>query len=208
MTVHNPGNTKQQIAAMKNLTFGKAMQGEIIMLVIALAVIYLKGSSIGYWGHLGIVEAIVYGVLGGIVAYLVMYLTYLIPGDFMDDLKQQLSSIKVALDKMADWQLICLAIAAGVAEEFLFREVLQRWLVTEMGIISGIVLASLAFGLAHAISIPYIIITFIIGVILGILFEYSGSLVLVMLIHAVYDAIAFMVIRYRPEWLKLTVINP
>ena len=108
---------------------------------------------------------------------------------------------------MAYWQLICLAMAAGIAEEFLFREVLQTWLVDTTGVVAGVIIASVAFGFAHAISIPYIILTFVIGLALGILYEYTGSLVLVIVIHAVYDAIAFTMIRYRPESLQLTEIN-
>ena len=204
MTDEQPEKTNDTKQTMRELTFSEAMIGELFMLLIAIAVIYFAELTVGYLGMFSLFEAILYGVIGGGVLYQVMYSVYSLPGYFMEDLKQKLSALKVMLDKMTVWQLMCLALAAGVAEEFLFREVLQNWLVSETNSILGIVLASIAFGLAHAISIPYVVLTFVIGLGLGVVFEFTGSLLLVIIIHAVYDALAFMMIRYKPELLQLS----
>ncbi len=46
-------------------------------------------------------------------------------------------------------QLAVISVLAGLGEEALFRGVLQSWLVKQVGIYPGLILASVAFGLAH-----------------------------------------------------------
>lgn len=188
---------------IKQLNFSSAIWGEAGMFVLALFFIYMREFEPSYWGNLRTTEAIVYGVVGGFLSYLVIGATYLVPGSFTEDLKKQVAALKPMFDKMPNWQLVAIGISAGIAEEFLFREVLQTWVKGYWGGMWAIIVASLAFGFAHAISVGYIILTVIIGLVLGYLYEITGSLVLVMLIHGVYDIIALLVIRHKPHWLKL-----
>jgi membrane protease YdiL (CAAX protease family) len=80
-----------------------------------------------------------------------------------------------------------IAISAGVGEEMLFRGAIQSSLGGWLGNVWGLLLASLLFGMLHPISIPYIVITIVLGVCLGAEYLYTNNLLAVMVTHALYD---------------------
>ncbi|MCP1727816.1 membrane protease YdiL (CAAX protease family) [Natronospira proteinivora] len=92
--------------------------------------------------------------------------------------------------KSQHWALL-LAILAGVGEELLFRGVIQAGLAEWLGWQAGLILSSLLFGLAHCISRAYFIIACLMGFYMGLIYLWSGNLLLVILIHALYDWLAF-----------------
>ena len=68
----------------------------------------------------------------------------------------------------SSWSDITLiAISAGVGEEMLFRGVFQSALTSSTGVVPGLLLASLLFGLLHPISLFYAIVSFSMGMYLG-----------------------------------------
>ena len=77
---------------------------------------------------------------------------------------------------------------AGLAEELLFRGVIQVKL--------GIVGASIIFGLLHFLTPAYFIIATIMGFYLGILFQYYDSLLIPIQLHFMYDLGALIYLRY------------
>lgn len=85
-----------------------------------------------------------------------------------------------------------LAIAAGVGEELLFRGVLQAELATLWEPWSALVVASLVFGLCHWITPAYAIIATVMGAYLGGLYWYTGGLLVPVLVHTLYDFVAFV----------------
>jgi len=90
-----------------------------------------------------------------------------------------------------------LALAAGVGEELLFRGVIQAALGDWLGTLPGLVLASILFGLAHCISLAYFLIACLMGLFMGALYLWSGNLLLPILVHALYDWLAFL---YYLKW--------
>jgi len=92
--------------------------------------------------------------------------------------------------KLPDLALI--ALLAGAGEEFFFRGWLQRVLTDKFEIWLGVLIASLIFGLAHFLSITYAVYAFLTGLYLGLIYQASGNLYTVMVIHAVYDFIALI----------------
>ncbi|WP_176521807.1 CPBP family intramembrane glutamic endopeptidase [Longimonas halophila] len=85
-----------------------------------------------------------------------------------------------------------LAIAAGVGEELLFRGVLQAELAMLWEPWSALVVASIVFGLCHWITPAYAIIATIMGAYLGGLYWYTGGLLVPVLVHTLYDFVAFV----------------
>lgn len=82
------------------------------------------------------------------------------------------------------------AALAGLGEELLFRGVLQAGLSEWLGPAGGLLLASLLFGLAHCITPAYLVLATLMGLYMGLLYQWSGNLLLPVLVHALYDWIA------------------
>lgn len=94
-------------------------------------------------------------------------------------------------------------VAVGPGEELLFRGSVQGVLRRAYGPIPAIALASAIFGVAHVTAVGgsqagvvgYVVSAFLLGIVLGSLYEYTDNLFVPILIHGAYNAIGFFV-RY------------
>jgi membrane protease YdiL (CAAX protease family) len=84
------------------------------------------------------------------------------------------------------------------AEELLFRGVIQGLLRRAYGIVPGIALAGLVFAAFHVPAlvgttglVPTLAILFVTGGLLGALYEYTGTLVVPIVVHALWNATVF-----------------
>lgn len=92
--------------------------------------------------------------------------------------------------KIPDLALI--ALLAGAGEELFFRGWLQGSLTNRFGVWIGILIASVIFGFVHYLSPTYAIYAGLTGIYLGVIYQVSGNLYIVMVIHALYDFIALV----------------
>jgi hypothetical protein len=89
----------------------------------------------------------------------------------------------------------------GPIEELLFRGVAQGVLRKGFGVRAGIVLASALFGLVHWVALSggpmeklaYVTIAAILGIVLGVLYERTETLVAPALAHGVYNSALFLI---------------
>ena len=91
-------------------------------------------------------------------------------------------------------RLALVSAAAGIGEELLFRGFLQALLAGFVGDAAALVVASAAFGLAHAVTRTYAIVAGVIGAYLGGLWMVTGSLTAPIVTHALYDFVALAVV--------------
>jgi hypothetical protein len=107
-------------------------------------------------------------------------------------------------------ELALLSLAAGLGEEVFFRGFIQAGLLQLLprgGLVTGtawespaaaIVAAAILFGAAHPLSPLYMILTTVMGVYLGLLYHWTGNLLIPIAAHAVYDFIALLFLaRFR-----------
>jgi membrane protease YdiL (CAAX protease family) len=93
------------------------------------------------------------------------------------------------------FDLALISILAGVGEEMLFRGVAQEALKEWTGsIVLGLLLASVLFGLCHAITAGYVVLATLLGAYLGGLWLHTGNLLAPIVAHAVYDFVALVVL--------------
>lgn len=92
--------------------------------------------------------------------------------------------------------LAYLGLLAGVAEEFLFRGVLQPWLERDWGGVGGLVFSNLIFALAHWVTPLYGLLAGLTGAYLGLWLDVTGerNLAIPTIIHAGYDFLAFLAV--------------
>jgi membrane protease YdiL (CAAX protease family) len=98
------------------------------------------------------------------------------------------------------WELALIAGAAGVGEETLFRGVFQEALLGWLGLWPALAIASIVFGLLHALTPTYAILATLIGAYLGWLFVMTGNLLVPIIAHGLYDLIALIYfLRTSPD---------
>ena len=94
----------------------------------------------------------------------------------------KVDAIDELLNNFSTADLVAIYIAAGFAEEFLFRATLMN--------LFGLVISTLLFTAAHfaywrkPLMIVYV---FAMGLVMGLLFSYTGSLLLCAIAHAAYN---------------------
>jgi len=97
------------------------------------------------------------------------------------------------------WQIAAIAVLAGVGEEMLFRGIIQQGLQGWLGPWPGLLLASFAFGAAHWVTRSYMIFACVMGLYLGLLYWRTDSLLVPVIVHALYDFLALrMLLRQAP----------
>jgi membrane protease YdiL (CAAX protease family) len=96
-------------------------------------------------------------------------------------------------------ELALLALLAGVAEEALFRGVIQDALGGWLPAGAALIIGSLLFGVAHWVTTTYAVLAGIVGVYLGALYLVTGNLLAPIVTHALYDFVAlFILARLKP----------
>lgn len=95
------------------------------------------------------------------------------------------------------WMMLVSVLVVGPAEELLFRGAIQGLLRRAWGVWPGILVAAALFGSLHlfggltASSLAYVGIAFLLGTVLGVLYERTETLVVPALAHGLFNAVAF-----------------
>lgn len=89
-------------------------------------------------------------------------------------------------------ELGAISLLAGVGEEMLFRGVAQPAMIGWWGTWAGVLVASLAFGVVHAVTVTYALLATLVGVYFGLMAIVTGNLLTPMITHALYDWIALI----------------
>jgi membrane protease YdiL (CAAX protease family) len=95
--------------------------------------------------------------------------------------------------------LLFVAVFAGVGEELFFRGILQRLFIKLFqNPWAGIIVTAVIFSAIH-LQFYGFIPRFILGILLGLIYWYSGSLLPAIVAHFAYDALAVIVIHFNPS---------
>ena len=92
--------------------------------------------------------------------------------------------------KLGGWMMLTVVVAAPILEEILFRGIMQGSLVRKYGPWRGVLVASAVFGIVHGIP-QQVVNAFFVGMVLGFVYYCSRSLVVVMVIHAINNAVSY-----------------
>lgn len=148
--------------------------------------------------------AVGWGLLGTVPLYWLFLVGYRKPKGGMREIRD------VLIDRLGPFLSACgvvdllyLGLLAGVAEEFLFRGVLQPWFEGDWGWLGGLVISNLIFALAHWVTPLYGLLAGLTGAYLGVALDVSGerNIAVPTLIHGVYDFLAFAAVArsYREQ---------
>ncbi len=86
--------------------------------------------------------------------------------------------------------MILYVLVQSCFEEVFFRAWIMSFIVSKSGPVTGIVISSAMFGVAHGVSIEKVVLATSFGVVLGLAFVIRGSLLQVVVAHASYNMVA------------------
>ncbi|MDP5208642.1 CPBP family intramembrane glutamic endopeptidase [Microbulbifer sp. 2205BS26-8] len=116
-------------------------------------------------------------------------------------LRRHCTQLKPVFAGLSIGQIAVIAVVTGICEELLFRGFLQVWWSQLSSPLVGLLGASLVFALLHWASRVYVLLTFVFGLILGLAYQASGSLLGVITWHAMYDFLVLVTLVYNPHLL-------
>jgi uncharacterized protein len=96
--------------------------------------------------------------------------------------------------------LFGISVLAGVGEEMIFRGLMQDLFATWgwMPLWAAVLLASVFFGMMHAVTPTYAVLAALIGVYLGVLYLWTRNLLAPMIAHGLYDFVVLLYLVHVP----------
>jgi membrane protease YdiL (CAAX protease family) len=165
----------------------EAALGALALIIAWLAGIPLVAAFAGDW-----LTAVGWGVAATLPLLLLMVWFETSRLDGLVEIRRFVEQKLIPLfDGIPAGGIFLIALFAGVFEELLFRGVIQVGLDGALGLWPALVLTSLLFGLAHAMTRAYFIITALMGLYLGALYVWTDHLLVPMVAHFLYDWAVF-----------------
>jgi uncharacterized protein len=187
LTPESPG-TLQRLLEQRPLLFVLVFEGALVVLALILALLFglRPWDDIGWSG-----SAFVMALLATLPMVVALDLLGRVDWAWVHAISDAIREVLLPLFRNAPpGALIAVALMAGIGEELLFRGVVQAGLEAWLGPLAGLLLASLLFGLAHFVTLGYFALASLMGLYFGLLYQWSGNLLVPILVHALYDWIA------------------
>ena len=177
--VSAPGKRPPPLRLILAFELGLGVLGLLLALMFGLTPWLELGWSAAAW---------LLGVLATLPLVLVLLLLDRVNWPWRQELERLMEQALVPWFRdMPTWGVLLVALSAGVGEELLFRGVIQAGLDGVFGGLTALVVASLVFGLVHALSRAYFLIATLAGAYLGLLYLLTDNLLVPMLVHFLYD---------------------
>lgn len=173
--------------------------GKLMALIAAQALVFSAfGALLWKWTGRDLPDLITFdrnevisGLLLGVgmsLAAALLFIGWRRVGDKLVLLQQE--SLALMPGKMPGPAVIWISLCAGLGEEVLFRGGIQIFLSDYVGSAISVFLAASLFAASHASKPIIAVFLLIIGMIFGTVFSYTGSLIVVIIGHTIYDVFA------------------
>ncbi len=171
------------------LTLASLVEGGLVVVALGVGWVFnVQPLETVTWD----VDALLWGIGGAIPLYAGFVICDRYPVGPLRPIKELLVDILgPLLARCSKWDLAAIALLAGIGEETLFRGLLlplfggdSFWL--------GLLISSVLFGLAHSVTMTYVVLATVAGLYFGLQLHYSGNLLAPIITHALYDYLAFV----------------
>ncbi len=144
-------------------------------------------------------QAVAWGVVATAPPLFIMWLCTRAQWEPLLRITREMEKLLPRFAACSYFELALISLLAGIGEEALFRGVIQTALAAWLHPWVALVIASALFGLGHLITPMYALLAGLIGLYLGGLAMIYGNLLLVMIVHALYDFIALVYLVRKYE---------
>jgi membrane protease YdiL (CAAX protease family) len=189
--------------AESTIPFNYLMAVPVVVFILGAMLIYLTGTP---WQLISdsFIQDFMNGTAWAVLTFASVILLTRFP--ISQSLREVCRELLPIFEGIRIWQIVALSMAAGIGEELMFRGFLQQWLAGYYTAEAAIGFASVIFGLLHFFTFSYFLLTTVLGAAMGIAYHITGSLILVMSWHALYDLLVIWILARRPELLGIS--NP
>ena len=179
-----------------------ALTAQALVFVVAGAAMWVfAGNDLAEFVDLGWLP-VGQGVLLALALIAVVGATFRTFPRFLEHTVHLQSKMAVLFSERTGWrEYVVIALCAGIGEEAIFRGGLMTLLDGYTGPAAAIFLSSLVFALFHLAKPLIGAIILVVGVIMGLVYWWTGSLLTVMIGHALYDVWALR--RLHLEFIRL-----
>lgn len=189
--------------ATKKLSLSSIVTMEALLFVIALLGIRftslaLDGADGSIWRY------VLAGTVAGTITYGLAVLIFRWAHAFSASLRELISKVRSSVAHFNLAAILSIAACAAIGEEALFRVFAQSWIDQFAPGWAAILIASVLFAAAHAISLAYFAITLVLGLLIGSAFAYTDSIALAISWHFSYDFLSLLVLTRYPGVLFLS----
>lgn len=195
-----PDSVKQEngLKPVMQVRFKHAFMSTFAITVIALMLFYFYDQT---WNAkpVSYLESTIYGVLFAIILYFFIFQLTVKWSPIARHTRHLIFQLRNLYQPFTWPQIIIASAFAGFGEELLLRGIVQDFITQHTAAWLGILLASVIFGLLHFLNWTYVLVTFAMGVVFGVVFHVTQNMMLVMIAHGVYDVFAFAVIMKYPN---------
>ena len=142
-------------------------------------------------------QALMLGTMATLPLLVLFFAIQQLPYRSLVDIRRLLAQTLGLPLQFAHWtDLLALASIAGFGEEVLFRGLMQQGFEHLWGADIALIASGLIFALAHAVTPLYAVLAFLMSIYLGLALDLGGerNLLIPIVIHALYDFVAFLVI--------------
>lgn len=166
-----------------------------LLLFVVIVMTELSMEHLGLQFKWNKAQLINWSVVTVFIGYLV-YLLMTIPQNEKANnaIKTQFESVSWIMPntiKERNWFVLGVSLSAGICEELLFRGFLIHYLQADLGVVAAVLISSLLFGLFHFYQgWQGVLKTALVGLFLALVYLWTGSLWIVIVLHFVYDAFA------------------
>ncbi|MEY2559341.1 MAG: protease family protein [Verrucomicrobiota bacterium] len=192
------------VTSMRNRDLVASAVFTIGLLFFIAAFLYFRGlnlSSLGGFSKIGFGRAVATGAVLMLAAYPLILLAEAVTQTFLRGVpeKQGIVELFTASSTLEQRILIILlaVTVAPIAEEFFFRFFLYGVMKRYFGYGVGLVVNALLFAAVHA-HLPSFAPLFILGICFTIAYEWTGSILVSMTMHALFNALALTALAF-PE---------
>lgn len=189
----------ETISHTRFLSLALVFEGALV--AVAFAIGWLFRIDVLHRLQFTAVSAVV-GLVGAIPPFALLMTTERFEIPALERIKKLLlETLGPSLRQCRWYEVIALALVAGIGEEFLFRGAVQplfaKWTAsTGWGWVAGLILSNVVFGFLHFITPTYAVLAGLMGVYFGLLLDATGTsnLLAPILAHGLYDYLAFLVL--------------
>jgi len=185
----------------KGVEFSQLFISSGVLMLIAFGASILSGYPKDV-GDIG-VKSFLMGALFGVALFVLMMFIGRYLQRHVSSYYNLIVELRDLFSNLSWATIIVISVMAGVSEELLFRGVIQSYLISISNPGFGIIVSAFLFGIMHFYNRLYIALTLIVGLFIGWLYYDTQSLLLVVVLHSVYDVLAFASIVKYPQLLGL-----